>query len=55
MSKPKADNTLPRKVPPGSCGWCGHKPHAAACKSSIRTNVAEEAPCPCSRRTEGTA
>jgi hypothetical protein len=51
----KADNTLPRLIPRGSCTWCGHQPHQAACPSTIRTAVAAESPCPCSRRTEGTA
>lgn len=31
------DDTSARHIPPGSCSWCGHRPHAAECPSSIRT------------------
>lgn len=26
-----------RYIPPGSCSWCGHAPHADACPGSIQT------------------
>lgn len=51
------DNSV-RYIPPGSCSWCGHKPHAHACTSKIRTRApmphGKEAnvPCPCARRKD---
>jgi hypothetical protein len=39
-----------RRIAPGSCSWCGHPPHDAACGRSIRTAASEAEPCPCARR-----
>lgn len=40
----------PRYVPEGSCTWCGHKPHAAACTQKIRVgSKVPDQPCPCAK------
>lgn len=46
----KSDDTGTRYIPAGSCTWCGHKPHAVACRSKIRTGKNQSASCPCSKR-----
>lgn len=51
MSKTDTDK---RFIPPGSCTWCGHKPHDKPCRSSIRT-TAGSTKCPCSRRLKETS
>lgn len=55
MSKP-TENTEPRYIPPGSCTWCGHKPHDGTCKASIRTangKASRTEDCPCKRHLSG--
>lgn len=48
--KQGGDDVGPRNIPPGSCSWCGHPPHPAACSSTIRVDQGEHSPCPCSKR-----
>ena len=48
---PVAGDGEKRKIEPGSCLWCGHKPHVEACPSTIRTDKAEAQPCTCVRHT----
>lgn len=51
-SKPKGEDAKPRYIPPGSCTWCGHKPHAEACSKTIRVTLkGDTGPCPCIRHT----
>jgi hypothetical protein len=43
----------PRLIEPGSCLWCGHKPHAETCPCTITTSpsgrIKTQVPCPCSQ------
>jgi hypothetical protein len=34
-----AGREKPRYIGPGACSWCGHKPHASGCASTIRTRI----------------
>lgn len=51
MSKKTTDNTMPRYIPPGSCLWCGHEPHAERCGGSIRVGQSLNAACTCTHAT----
>jgi hypothetical protein len=44
-----------RLIEPGSCTWCGHKPHGNShCPNTIQTGIKnqkpEMSPCPCAKR-----
>lgn len=42
-------NAEKRYIPPGSCTWCGHKPHDTDCTQNIRTGKGSSSTCPCTR------
>lgn len=52
MSKPKDTDAGYRRILPGACTWCGHRPHdGKACRSKIRTRDTDSQACPCARST----